>query len=258
MSACSPVSESEPEPAVFEQRGPAQPGRIPGGFYPTWEVGTTWAIGVYDVEQNTLDAMSSRPEGIPATVGRFSYFEVEDVGPSGTVTLKSYEARHEDDDPSVVDRYEIDRSGAITKVESPYFGSHEPVARDRPYGHPRRTSYSGHPAIRVWPVFPLEPGAREGPDGGWMQTVRADGDARIVTIVFNESPEGAPTQPSCPATVIQRWEPGRPFWSYRIANGCTMTWGHGALVTHGDDQLVPEADLRSIVYPGANEGTPSR
>ena len=254
--ACSPASDASPEEQpAFAEPGSGVMGRLLGGFYPTWEVGTRWVSAVYVVHQDGLDMLSASPIYLARTEGYFRSFEVESTGPLGTVTLTSAPG----DEPEEIDRIELDRSGAITKIVPHFFDeSIGAISSGHPYRLSRFANARTSSGFTEWPLFPLEPGVRESPDGSWTQTVRADGDARIVTLVFEEEELGFLDRraPRCASTIVQRWEPGRPFWSYRVSNGCNREWGHGALVEHDGETLVQHAERFEVAYPRAPPADP--
>jgi len=230
LVACAPVPDP---PAHASPRPGIDP--MPGGFYPTWEAGLRWRVGTYAVHESVHSMMFNLDVPLPAMTGLFLDLKVERVADDGTVTLISSNISHK------YVRFTVNTAGTIIAVDEELSDHLRPPGQ--PFGHPKRTS--GRSGIHVWPVFPLEPGVRESDDGSWTQVVRADGEARIVTIVFADSANGG----RCPASVIQRWEPGRPFWSYRVANGCGRAWGHGALISVEDDRLVLQAGVEKITYP---------
>lgn len=228
--ACAPA----PEPPDEVAQGPQE--RVPGGFYPTWEAGLRWRVGSYTVTDSIRSMVAGMPSEEPTMVGRFVDLKAERIADDGKVTLISSNVDH------TYVRFSVDHAGTIVSADESLRDGLR--ARGQPFGHP--DAPPGPSGILTWPVFPLEPGVLEAADGSWTQVVRADGDARIVAIVFDDRANGG----RCPASVIQRWEPGRPFWSYRVSNGCGRAWGHGALISVEDERLVLQAGPRRITYPG--------
>ncbi len=60
-----------------------------------------------------------------------------------------------------------------------------------------------------WPAFPLRPGTLSFEGGALTQEVTVDGGALTVTLVRRGEDLGADVT----RTVVQRWEPDRPWWS---------------------------------------------
>ena len=242
--SCTPAPDATPDQRSFAERGPALPGRVAGAFYPTWEVGTVWTVVDDSVRQQPSLPRFGPVPLVPHT-WRTSYgMEVKSVDERETARLTFWYRPEPPLGPEAYDHLEIDRSGMITLVDSRLGGAGlDPVQGDGPYGHPEQPDSSIR-VVRVWPLFPLEPGVRMSPDGAWTQAVRADGDARIVTIAFRDGTGRGEVGEMCPAVVIQRWEPGRPIWSSRVGAGCNGAWNHGKLL--GQDGVGPAIDPESL------------
>lgn len=232
--------------ATVVEEPPAHPGFVPGGFYPTWQVGVRWEVGVYQVNNDILAQLSSSPpHWLPRTVGSFTTFEVESISPQGTVTLRTEQRTGRGELEDLV-RIAVDRTGQLTKIDPApgYTG----LRANAPHGH-AMGKLDLRSRIPVWPLFPLEPGVRESADGEWTQVVTAEGDARLVTIVFEDRSEHGNGRI---AAITQRWEVGRPFWSYQITNG-EDCWGHGALLSLEGEHLIDAVSEYAIRYPGADD-----
>lgn len=242
--ACAPTGDPTPDQPSFAEPEDGLPGRLAGGFYPTWEVGSVWTV-VDDLVDRERTLPRFGPTPFIPMIRRVTYgMEVESVDERGTARLNFWYRPEAPLGPEAYDYLEIDRSGVITLVDSRRGGAGlDPPQGDGPYGHPEHPDSSIRVA-RVWPLFPLEPGLRQSPDGAWTQAVRVDGDARIVTIAFRDGIGRGELGEECPAVVIQRWEPRQPIWSSRVGAGCNGAWSLGKLLGRDDDEqsfaVLPE------------------
>ena len=241
--SCAPAPEQRPEPSSDPHEAPL-PGRVDGAFYPTWDVGTKWTVIDDEFEEKIMVTQAGPEPSVPVPWRSGYGMKVEWVDERGTAHLTFWDQPEPPLGPEVYEHLEIDRSGTVTLVDSRH-GRIERSAEEAnaPYGHPEQPASTIRVA-RVWPLFPLEPGLRVATDGSWTQAVRADGDARIVTIAFRDGLGRGQVGEMCPAVVIQRWEPGRPIWSSRVGAGCNGAWNLGKLLgRYGEGPAFDSKDV---------------
>jgi hypothetical protein len=176
---------------------PAEPLPTEPGLFPRWRKGDTWDVHYRVAVPNPAKSASPSP--------RFEEhdwrYAVDEIGPGGRVHVSAL-ALDEDAD---VWRMVFDEHGALLELHAPRDDAAAPSGGPLVPLSPG-AAWNLTPA---WPGFPIRPGMLAFEGGALTQQVTTDGAAMTVTLVRRGSDAGVEVE----RTVVQRWEPERPWWS---------------------------------------------
>lgn len=179
------------------KQAPVEPLPTEPGSFPRWRKGDTWVVHYRVAVPNPAKSASPAPR-FEEHDWRYTVDEITARGQAHVSAL----ALDEDAD---VWRMVFGEHGELLELHAPRGDAAAP---------------SGGPLVPLsagvawnltpaWPEFPVRPGELTFEGGGLMQQVATDGAAMTVTLVRRENDAGVEVE----RTVVQRWEPGRPWWS---------------------------------------------